>query len=506
MPSPIRTELTLPVDARLLQLVQDYVLALAKLAGLPDDQARLLAQGLGEVCSHCVSSHFDEDDIGSITLVGELTPTELTMAVCDRGLPFHDTPEPTESPSSPDAPSPACLRDRRLSLAYECADEVRYINHGTDGNELRFTKYLAGVCRLEPLFASPPNLHREATAPGVREYAIRLLQPADAIRVAQLMYRVYGYSYSTEDFYYPERLENDLKTGCHVGVVAVADNGEIVGHVGIWRPDLGPLAELGQLAVAPAHRGKGLKKLMGDRLQEEISRLGLMGLFGEAVTIHPISQEASESRGLHVSGINLLDWQARFKDIQGLHSGLAPYTAPQRETMVFYFKYLAPPAPALVCAPSRHHRMLAKIYAALDVPLRFLEPSGPTGRGQLSVHYDQATGAGTIQVNRIGFDTLPEICQARRDLCDIAGAKVVGLLLPLAQGSTPFLCEAAEEEGFFFSGVWPLFAPDGDFLRLQFLNAELDLERIQLFSPFARELLNYILQEKDRVGSRSITA
>jgi hypothetical protein len=204
-----------------------------------------------------------------------------------------------------------------------------------------------------------------------------------------------------------------------------------------------------------------------------------------------------------VGGIKLLDWQARFKQLPSLHPGLQPETAPQRETMVFYFKYLAPPARTAICAPSRHRRMLEKIYENLEVPVEFLEPSGPTGPGRLAVHYDQATGAGTIQVNHIGIDTLPEIYQARRDLIDMVAAAVIGLHLPLAQGATPYLCEAAEAEGFCFSGVLPHFAPDGDFLHLQYLNADLDVDRIRLFSPFARELLAYVLAEKARINSLS---
>jgi len=54
--------------------------------------------------------------------------------------------------------------------------------------------------------------------------------------------------------------------------------------------------------------------------------------------------------------------------------------------------------------------------------------------------------------------------------------------------------------GFFFSGVLPHSAPDGDFLRLQYLNAPLDLERLHLSSPFARELLTYVLQDQERVA------
>ena len=489
MPSALRTELTLPADVSMLRLVHDFGRALADLADLPEDQANLLAQALCEVCRNSIEQALDEDETAPITLVGELTPAALTLAVHDRGLPFDQSLDPA-------AASPTASSGGGLALIHRCADEVRWINHGPAGKELRLTKNRTGVCRLEPPPVHAPSSHQEPTPQGVaQDYTIRLLQPHDAIRVAQLMYRVYGYSYSNEDFYYPERLAYDLETGTQVGVVAVGDHDEIVGHVGVIRPNRGTLAELGQLAVAPAHRGQGLRQRMGDRLQAEILRLGLVGLYAEAVTIHTISQEASESRGLHVAGIQLLDWQARFKQLRNLE----PQTNPQRESMVFYFKYLAPPVPALICAPSRHREMLAKIYDNLEAPVEFLAPSGPGGPGQVAVHYDRDTGAGHIQVNRIGLDTLPEIEQARRDLCDLAGAAVVALDLPLAQGTTPYLADAAEAVGFFFSGVRPRAAPDGDCLRLQFLNAELDLARLHLASPFARELLAYALADKARV-------
>ncbi len=135
--------------------------------------------------------------------------------------------------------------------------------------------------------------------------------------------------------------------------------------------------------------------------------------------------------------------------------------------------------------------------------MEFLQPSGPTGVGEVAVHYDKATGVGTIQVNRIGVNTIAECYQGWQDLTILAGAAVIGLDLPLSQGGTPFICDLAEQNGFFFSGVRPYFAPDGDFLRLQYLNAELDLERLRILSPFARELLDYVLAERERVGPKS---
>jgi anti-sigma regulatory factor (Ser/Thr protein kinase)/GNAT superfamily N-acetyltransferase len=499
MPPGFRTELTLPADARIQQLVHNYGRSLAVLADFSEDQAEPLAQALWEACKNSLEYAFDDDESGLITLVGELTPKALTLAVRDRGVPFDQTLDPESLPAAPESFCPRPRRGRGLALIHQCADEVRWINLGLDGKELRFTKYRSGICLIEPPPASAANPHLTAVSQEApQHYTIRLLRPEDAIRVAQLMYRVYGYSYSNADFYYPERLDHDLKTGTHVGVVAVAEDGEIVGHVGVMRPNAGPLAELGQLAVAPAHRGQGLRKLMGDRLAAAIQGLGLVGLYAEAVTIHTISQEASDSRGLHVTGLKLLDWQAHFKKLRS-HD---PEPGSQRENMVYYFKYLTPPVPAKVCAPSRHRQVLDRIYENLEAPREYLEPSGSLGHGQLTVHYDRETGAGTIQVNRIGIDTLPEIEQAQRDLCDMAGAAVVGLNLPLAQGTTPYLADAAEACGFFFSGVLPHSAPDGDFLRLQYLNAPLDLERLHLSSPFARELLAYILEDKERVEQK----
>jgi anti-sigma regulatory factor (Ser/Thr protein kinase)/GNAT superfamily N-acetyltransferase len=506
MPSSFKTKLALPVDARALPLARDFVRGLALVAGLPGEQAESLALSVKDVCQNSIENAFEGDEDATLKLIGEVTPAALTLSLHDQGLPFYQTPEQAPAGSGPESPDTACLACRELASLQQFVDEVQWIYHGVAGNELRLTKDLAGVCRLpepEPETSGGPGTE-VIPAAATSEYIIRLLQPGDGIHLAQLMYRVYGYSYTNEDFYYPERLEHDVAVGTHVGVVAVTGDGDIVGHAGVERPGLGPLAELGQLAVAPAHRGRGLRKLMGDRLQEEIIRLGLVGLFGEAVTIHTISPEARDSRWRRPTCIKLLDWQAHFKTLQHRRPPSSQWEKEaepglQRETMVFYFKYLTPPGRKAICAPSRHRGMLAKIYENLEVEVQYLEPSGSMGRGEMQVHYDQATGVGSIRVNRIGIDTLPEIYQARRDLCGMVGAKVVGLYLPLAQGGTSYLCEAAESDGFFFSGIHPQGAADGDFLRLQYLNADLDPARIHLSSPFAKELLAYVIAEKKRV-------
>lgn len=59
-------------------------------------------------------------------------------------------------------------------------------------------------------------------------------------------------------------------------------------------------------------------------------------------------------------------------------------------------------------------------------------------------------------------------------------------MTPLGQPRTPAVCEAAEADGFFFSGIAPLYLDDGDALRLQYLGVELDTSLLQIENPFAR--------------------
>ncbi|NSW87561.1 MAG: GNAT family N-acetyltransferase [Syntrophobacteraceae bacterium] len=507
MPSTIRTSLSLPVDVRLQRLVLDYVRGLAQLAGFLEEEAECLALAVWDACRNSIEQGFEIEDSSSLKLVGKLTPVSLVFSIYDKGLPFYQGREPTPVGVGSETPAEGRLSHQRPAGVQQCFDKIRWVYHGVKGNELRLVKYRTGVCCLpdmEPPPSASPVDRAQPALPGA--HTIRLLRPEDGIQIARLMYRVYGYSYPIKDFYYPDRLQHRLTSGRYVGVVAATPHGEIVGHGGMDRPDLGPLGKLGALVVAPAHRRRGLGNLMIERLQAEIMQLGLVGLFCEAVTSHTSSQKVSDRLGHHVTCIKLLSVHLHYKTYgQGL-AGAGGRTkkevqpASQRQTTVFYFKYLAPVARKTVYAPRWHREMLAGIYRNLETDVEFCEPQGPAAQGELQVHFDQVTKTGIIQVDRAGEDIVPVIQQARHDLCVIAEARVVGLLLPLAQAGTPRLCRAAEEQGFFFSGVMPHFAPDGDFLRLQYLNAELRPERIHVSSAFARELLGYILEERERVG------
>jgi len=378
-------------------------------------------------------------------------------------------------------------------------DAAEWVNRGREGKELRLVRYRSHCDVTEQVGAEQlERIAEDAPLAPEQEYTIRRFRPEDAVGVSRVIYRVYGYTYLHEDCYYPERIAQQNETGQLVSIVAVAADGEIVGHYAIERPNFERVAERGMAVVSPAHRGRDLMGRMRTALEQEARRLGMVGVYSVAVTHHVYSQRVNETFGSRVCGM-VLGGSPRTLAFKKMRTE----PQPQRISWVMYLTYVIDPPVAVVHAPSEHREMIARIYANLEVPMEFRdESSAPAGdAGHVSVTYSHSMDSGRIVVRGIGEDTDAEIRRARHDLCAVTGAEAVTLELPLADPATPALCRAAEADGFFFSGIGPGFFPDGgDALLLQYLHVPLDTARIQLANPFARELLTYVERERARVG------
>jgi hypothetical protein len=328
--------------------------------------------------------------------------------------------------------------------------------------------------------------------PACPGYTIRLLRPEDAAGVAACVRRVYGDSYVHPEVYHPNQVLRLNQTGELVSAVALDASGQVVGHYALERPGLGAIAEEGQALVLPEHRRHHVMEALRGLLEEEAYRLGLTGLFGQAVTNHVFTQQVWERFDVRVCGLSLGASPRSFRNLA--------QPLPQRMSLVLGFKYLRPPARVAVYAPPQHRAICARIYDQLRVPVEFHEPGSAEGPGQVSVKYSPALQEGLIQVGLGGAETAAEVCRTRRYLCETCGAEAIFLELPLAQAATPELCRAVEQDGFFFSGIGPCFGTVGDALRLQFLNVDLDIALLQLHGRLAHELAAYVARERERVG------
>jgi hypothetical protein len=334
---------------------------------------------------------------------------------------------------------------------------------------------------------SGPSSH-ELTVKG---YTIRRLGPGDAVGVARLVTRVYGDTYYPRDLYDPEQIVRLNEAGRLVSIVALDSAGQVVGHYALERPKLSAVAEASAAVVLPEHRHHHLMEQMRLLLREEAIRLGLAGLVGYPVTNHVFSQDAEEHFGAHPCGVALGLWPSAF------HNMAEPLT--QRMSFVIYFMFLRPPGQVLHVA-THHQEAIARIYQQHDISVELLSDAPPEGTGQITVEYQEAVATGTIHVRRVGADTVAAVQRACQDLCAGCGAKALTLELPLAQAGTAVVCRAAEEGGFFFSGLGPSFAGDGDALLLQLPREDIDLSLLQIDHAFAKDLLAYVASERARVG------
>jgi hypothetical protein len=322
---------------------------------------------------------------------------------------------------------------------------------------------------------------------------VRRFQPQDAAGVTRLVQAVYGDSYYPPALYDPEQIVALNDSGKLVSILAMDPAADVIGHYALEASACGKVAEASDAIVAIEYRHHHLMEEMRLLLRKEAYRIGLTGLVGYAVTNHLFSQKAEEHFGSHCCGIAPGLWPRSF------HNMPEPLT--QRMSFGVYFKYLSQPG-EVVHSETPHSEMLARIAQQWGLAVRHQQGAAAEGACEIAVEKEPGVQTGTIRVHRVGADTGAAIRQARGKLL-ADGTSAITLELPLAQPGIAEVCRDAEAEGFFFSGLGPGFAADGDALLLQYLVEDLDLSLIQIASPFALELLDYVSRHWEQVGRAS---
>jgi hypothetical protein len=319
-------------------------------------------------------------------------------------------------------------------------------------------------------------------------YILRRLEEPDAPGVTRVVEEVYGDTYYPRDLYDPKRIVELNRTEKLVSAVALDAAGQVVGHYALERPQPAAVAEASDAIVLPEHRHHHLLEQMRVLLREAAIRLGLTGLVGYAVTNHVFTQRAEDHFGAFPCGIALGLWPRSFHNM--------PQPLPQRMSFVIYFKYLHLPQ-RVRHETTRHSEICARIYGQYGVTIDLVRPAAPSGAGEIELQFEAPVETGTIHVRRIGADTAQAVAAARQQLCD-QGAKAITLEIPLSQSGADAVCREAEENGFFFSGLGPAFAGDGDALLLQYVAEDVDPALVQIENPFAVELLHYVAAQRRR--------
>jgi serine/threonine-protein kinase RsbW len=275
--------------------------------------------------------------------------------------------------------------------------------------------------------------------------------------------------------------------------VAVTSDGEIIACLTRELEQAGGLVGyLGEGMVDPRFRHHGLLEQMIVFFKNRAVTQGLLGLYGEAVTVHPYSQKSNLAIGFSETGVQMGDESTAvvFKAIDDRAQ------TKRTATMLEYLQTVPNPA-RVVYPPARHREIIERIYRQGKFNRTLAEP--PTGTAGLAPHAQVSVqafpqwGQAVMRVTTYGAD-LPSVVRVRlRELCR-RRLDWIAIELPLSHPGASLLCDGLEALGFFFAGIIPELADD-DVLRLQYLNEiEADVESAQLASDFGRELYRYVVR------------
>ena len=494
------SELEIPSDLSYASVAGTYIGSVSGHMGFNENEQSQLRAAVGAALMAIIKAAFEPGDRQSINISCGRVPGGLEIIIKEKGAPFEAEEliygKTVVIDDSMTGENPATMRD--------LVDEVAVSNLGPEGMEIHLVKYLKDRNLDDYLAACPPEKFRPPSPrPEILkkvEFEVRFMTPSEAIEVAKIVYRAYGYSYFYEYAYYPERIVDLNASGQMISAVALTSAGEIAGHCAIFNSEDSGVAEIGLAVVRPEFRGQGCLLELVEFLLNQGGSKGLKGLYVRAVTSHTFSQQVADRLGFQPCGV-MLGYVASSVSFKEIAEQLS-----QRETFVVAHRYLEKPAGLRIYAPPQHRSFIAKLYENLGVNA---VAAAPTNRMQPGLAVDSIfkvkssvfipDGVAVIEIVRYGKNVVGEIRNLLKQLC-LKHYDLVLMYLSMSDTGTFYLTEEFEKLGFFFSGILP-GASGGEALILQYLNnVPIDYERIQLHSRMGREILDYIRQKDPNRG------
>ena len=393
------TTLIIPNSYPYISLLQTFVLENAKLYGLHKNKIfSKLELVCEEAFTYLIKNSFEENEEKNITIKVSKNSSSFILSFFDQGLPFDETLEKKYDIAQ------LSTEGLELYLIKKYTDNIAWINHGSQGKEFRlsFNLPFQNIVDIEKKVEKINN--EKIIDENVIE--IRTFQKEDAIKIARIIYKTYGYTYPNEDLYYPEKILNLNQSGELISIVSydkTAD--EIVGHYGLERPNLTTVAESGQAVVTPKYRGFGLMKKMRDLVEDNAKKLGLEGIISQPVTTHTFSQQVNEDFGSHVCGFSFgyVPQKMSFKQTN--------QTLSQRGSCVLYFKTLKKRERS-INIPKKHRTIIKEIYKNIALPYKIVNRKKILKEGKVTSDYSSYWGVGTINVEKIALDNFKQIKEA----------------------------------------------------------------------------------------------
>ena len=474
--------LKIPNKICYLPLVLDNTAAFARIIGLNDKKTNEVISAVKEAVVNVIDHAFMDGEQVSFELIFQKIAIGMQILIREQGMPFD--PIALAEMAKKETFGVDDTRGLGLHLMSKFMDEVSFVSMGKAGKEIRMVKYLGTI----PEIMASPEEDVPRQAASIPAYEIREMLPHEAIEVSKCAYMTFGYSYSNEQVYYPERLRQLNEEGQMVSMVAVSEENEIMGHMClIFKSDYPLIGFVDYTFVKPQYREAGCQNRLGEALVAWAKAHGLKGLYGWVVTNHTYAQRLGLKLGSSDTAILISDEMPyEFKKIKA--------EVRQRESETVMFVYLSPMNKAKIYAPLHHADMISQIYEHLGVSTEVFQPDSRleklNEKTVLELEYDPSLIV-FLTIKEYGLNVTGEVGRMLKKLC-LERIETIYLALPLNSPHTAVLTSEFEKLGFFFCGIMPRLEKR-DQLILQYLNNQvIDYSQIRIYTEIGQRLLAYI--------------
>lgn len=480
----------LPED-RYLKAIVDMVSDIADVSGLSKKDTANLDKVLIDIFANIVKFGFGGDTCQPIDLIISKRLHSFVIAFEDKGLPFdYEKMEHGE--------------DKRFKsyLSKGYADQVHFYALGNQGNRTEIVKNLPASDIRDEMDISEHHNHLKVEPVGPdAEIKIDIFKHNKVHELVRLVYKCYGYTYANEFMYYPEQIEARLHADVMTSCGAYSSDGELIGHLAlIFSKPGAKVGESGEAVVDPRYRGQGVFPKMKTYLTEHAASRGVVGVYGEAVTVHPYSQKGSLELGSCETGF-LLGYSPGTVSFQNISED----DKPRRQSIALMFTPILKSKPAKVYVPEVYQEIIETIYSRIRYERKFISENKKSkysekGNGHIKVSIRSDHNQGIITVYKYGKATFDEIHFHLKQLC-LERIDCIYVDLPLNKKGTGYIASRLRELGFFFGYIIPEYS-DSDVLRLQYLNnVEISKEDIKTASEFGQYLLDTIMGDRSEVST-----
>ncbi len=478
-------------EERYLSAIVDVVSDIAQASGISKKETANLDKVLIEIFENIVKFGFGGDTCKPIEVSILKRLHTLVIALQDKGLPFdYENLEHGE--------------DKRFKsyLSKGYADQVHFYTLGNQGNRIEIVKSLPATDIRDEMDISEHHNHLRIEPVGPdAEIKIDIFEHSKVHELVRLIYKCYGYTYANEFMYFPEQIQSRLHADVMSSCGAYNSDGELIGHLAlIFSKPGAKVGESGEAVVDPRYRGHGIFPKMKIYLTEHAASKGVVGVYGEAVTVHPYSQKGSLELGSSETGF-LLGYSPGTVSFQDIST----QEKPRRQSIALMFTPILKSKAVKVYVPEIYKDLIETIYGRIGFEREYISENNNSkyskkGNGHMTVSIRSDHNQGIITVNKFGKGTLDEIHFHMQQLC-LQRIDCIYVDLPLNNKGAGYIACLLRELGFFFGYVIPEYS-DSDVLRLQYLNnVEISKEDIKTASPFGEELLDTIFKDWDEVST-----